>query len=88
MPAVGLGTYNLTDTERHPQVIYRAITESGYRFLDCATMYQNEELVGEAVKKAITEGVVSRQDLFIVTKLWVTDFKDPEAALRTSLTKL
>lgn len=51
-------------------------------------MYKNEELVGEAVKRAISEGVICREDLFIVTKLWPTDFKDPEAALRTSLGKL
>lgn len=56
--------------------------------LDCATMYKNEELVGEAVERAISEGHVTREEIFIVTKLWMTDFHDPEAALRLSLQKL
>lgn len=69
-------------------MIYDAIVKSGYRFIDCATRYGNEELVGSAIKRAINEGVVCREDLFVVTKLWMTDFKDPEAALRLSLQKL
>ena len=69
-------------------MIYEAIKTAGVRLLDCATMYKNEELVGEAIQRAISEGVVTREDLFVVTKLMATDFKDPEAALRTSLGKL
>jgi len=89
MPTIGLGTYQLTDSERHPDIMHKAIVESGYRFLDCATKYANEELVGQAIQRAtITDGSVQRKDLFIVTKLWMTDFKDPEAALRASLAKL
>lgn len=88
MPTIGLGTYQLTDEERHPDVMYKAIVESGYRLLDCATKYTNEELVGQAIQRAITDGSVQRKDLFVVTKLWMTDFKDPEAALRKSLAKL
>ena len=51
-------------------------------------MYKNEELVGQAIKRSLDEGVVTREDLFVVTKLWPSDFKDPETALRTSLSKL
>ena len=68
--------------------MYQAISEAGYRLLDCATKYANEELVGQAIQRALDDGVVTRDDLFIVTKLWMSDFKDPEAALRTSLSKL
>ena len=68
--------------------MYDAIVQCGYRFLDCATMYKNEELVGQAMQRSFSEGGLVREDLFIVTKLWMTDFKDPEAALRTSLAKL
>ena len=88
MPTLGLGTYALWDEQKHPQVIYEAIVNGGYRLLDCATMYGNEQLVGQSMKRAITEGHVRREDLFVVTKVYVTDFKDPAAALRLSLQKL
>ena len=88
MPTLGLGTYCLTDESKHPQVIYDAIVQCGYRLLDCATFYANEALVGQALKRAITDGAVRREDMFVVTKLWMNDFKDPETALRTSLEKL
>ena len=78
VPSTGFGTWKLEDAERHPEVIYRAMTESGYRFLDCATRYANEELVGQAVTRAIAEGALKREDLFIVTKLWMSDFHNPE----------
>ena len=84
MPTVGMGTYSLKDAEKSPQLIYEAIV-GGVRMLDCATLYENEELVGEAIQRAITEGKVRREELFVVTKLWPTDFKDPEAALRLSM---
>ena len=77
VPTLGLGTYMLTDADRHPQAIYDAIVRSGYRFLDCATRYGNEELVGQALQRAIGEGAVERKDIFIVTKIWMSDFKDP-----------
>ena len=88
MPTLGLGTLELNEVERHPQVIYEAIVNGGYRLFDCATDYENEELVGKAIQRAITEGHVRRDDLFIVTKIWCSDFKDPTAALRLSLQKL
>mmetsp|Transcript_41531 Transcript_41531/g.54678 ORF Transcript_41531/g.54678 Transcript_41531/m.54678 type:complete len:138 (+) Transcript_41531:70-483(+) len=84
MPNVGLGTYSLTDV----QTIYDSIVTGGYRMFDCATMYKNEELVGEAIERAINDGHVRREEIFIVTKLWMTDFHDPEAAMRLSLEKL
>lgn len=84
MPSVGLGTYLIKDVD----ILEKAITEAGYRALDTASMYQNEEFVGEAVQRAIASGAVKREDIFIVTKLWHTDYADPEAALRSSLAKL
>ena len=88
MPTVGLGTYSLTDPDKTPQLVYDAIVQGGYRLLDCATLYANEELVGLGVERAISEGHVRREDLFIVTKVWMSDFKDPAAALNLSLRKL
>ncbi len=69
-------------------MIYEAIVNGGYRLLDCATLYANEEIVGQAMERAISEGHVKREDLFVVTKVWMDCFHDPEAALRLSLQKL
>ena len=88
MPTLGLGTYSLKDTEKTPTLVYEAIVNGGYRQIDCAAVYANEPLIGQGINRAISDGKVAREDLFIVTKLWMTDFKDPEAGLRTSLEKL
>ena len=88
MPTIGLGTDKLCDPQKHPQVFYDAIVQGGYRLLDCAAIYTNEALVGQAINRVVTEGFVQREELFVVTKLWMDKFSDPEAALRESLAKL
>lgn len=62
----------------------------GYRHFDTARLYENEEEVGKAIQEKIKEGVVKREDIFIVTKLWNTDHepKNVENACRTSCEKL
>lgn len=62
IPLVGFGTARITpkDTE---EVIYNAI-KTGYRLIDAALVYKNEAQVGAAVRRAITEGIVKREDLF------------------------
>ena len=66
MPTLGLGTVYLDSVE----LIYDSIVTGGYRLFDCATRYKNEEVVGAAIARAISEGHVKREDLFIVTKVW------------------
>ena len=53
-----------------------------YRLLDTASRYRNEEIVGEAIERAISEGHVRREDLFVITKLGMHEFHNPEAAIR------
>jgi D-xylose reductase len=75
MPQVGLGLWKIPK-DVCPQVVYDAIC-TGYRCLDGACDYGNEKEVGLGIKRAIDEGIVKREDLFVVSKLWNT-FHRPE----------
>lgn len=68
MPLVGLGCWKIPNEVCASQV-YEAI-KIGYRLFDGAEDYGNEKEVGEGIKKAIQEGIVQREDLFVVSKLW------------------
>ena len=83
MPIMGFGTWQIKDAD----VFYRAL-KNGYRNFDTATVYGNEEMLGEALERGIQEGIATRENIFIATKLWHSDYADPEAALRLSLSKL
>lgn len=72
MPAIGFGVFRMTNQDECEEMVYNAI-ESGYRLIDTASAYENEEAVGRAIKKAIKNNIVRRTDLFITTKLWITD---------------
>lgn len=80
-PVLGIGTFMISpeDTER---AVYAAI-KVGYRLIDTANAYMNEESVGEAVRRAIDEGIVKREELFISTKLWPTLYENPTAVEKT-----
>ena len=76
IPAIGFGTY-LLKGETGLNAMKHAI-KVGYRHIDTAHLYDNEELVGQAVKESITEGVLkSRDEIFITSKLG-TIWHDPE----------
>jgi len=83
-PAIGLGTCRINNVE---EVVYQSIKD-GTRLIDTASRYKNEEQVGKGIKRALDENIVKREDLFIVTKCWLSDKNDPEAALNISLQKL
>lgn len=86
MPAVGYGTWQAA-----PGVVaegvYHAL-KSGYRLLDCAYCYGNEAEVGQGLAKAISEGIVKREDVFVVTKVWTTYNTRVSLGLEKSLTAL
>ena len=71
MPSVGLGCWKIA-REQTAETVYNAIAKAGYRCIDQACDYANEKETGEGIKKAIDEGVVTRQELFVTSKLWNT----------------
>lgn len=85
MPILGFGVYQIADALECEQSVLDAI-EVGYRSIDTAAAYGNEEAVGNAIKKS----GVARKELFITTKLWVADasYEKAKKAFETSLKKL
>ena len=85
MPLVGFGTFQITDGKECEKSVLSAIN-AGYRLIDTAQAYGNEEFVGNAVKNC----GVARDELFITTKLWFRNYEkaDAERTLTESLQKL
>ncbi len=85
MPSIGFGVFRMENTSNSKDVLLEAF-EMGYRHIDTATAYDNEEIVGEAIK----ESNLKREDLFITTKLSTKDMTDENTvrAFNTSLEKL
>lgn len=85
MPHEGFGVFQVPDPAQCERAVMDAI-ESGYRLIDTAAAYMNEEAVGSAVKKC----GVPRDELFITTKLWVQDasYEGAKKAIETSMKKL
>ena len=86
MPIIGLGTYALDHDTCVNSV--KALLENGGRLIDTAYMYHNEEAVGEGVRQAMEEYGIPREDIFVITKLYPSQFSDPEAAIEMALQKL
>lgn len=86
MPMIGLGTWRATGDDAYNAV--RAALKGGYRHIDTAKIYNNEEEIGRALQSIFAEGRIKREDVHVTSKLWNTDHADPEAHLRASLAKL
>lgn len=85
MPYLGLGVYKMTDRDETLEAIETAL-DLGYRAIDTAALYYNEEEVGEAIRHSS----VPREDLFVTTKVWNSDqgYDNTLRAFETSLKKL
>jgi diketogulonate reductase-like aldo/keto reductase len=85
MPILGYGVYQIDDLELCEECVYNAL-ETGYRLIDTAAVYQNEEAVG----KAINRSNVDRENIFLTTKLWVQDtgYERTKEAFEKSLQRL
>ena len=86
MPVLGLGMFALTDSEAENST-YWAL-KAGFRLIDTAKIYGNEAAVGRGLQRAIDEGIVKREEVFITTKMWTSDFDDGDAAVDASLARL
>lgn len=85
MPILGFGVYQIPDNNECERVVGEAL-EVGYRLIDTAQAYFNEEAVGNAIKKS----GIDRKDIFLVTKIWVSNggYEKAKASIDESLRKL
>ncbi|MCK6627660.1 MAG: aldo/keto reductase [Anaerolineae bacterium] len=85
MPILGFGVFQITDAEECERSVYEAI-RTGYRLIDTAAAYGNEEAVGKAIKRS----GVARAELFVTTKLWIQDagYESAKKAFERSLKRL
>jgi 2,5-diketo-D-gluconate reductase A len=85
IPILGFGVFQIPDAEECERSVYDAI-QAGYRLIDTAAAYMNEEAVGKAIKRSS----ISREELFITTKLWIQDagYESAKKAFEKSLKKL
>lgn len=82
MPLNGIGTYSLTGDECYNSI--RSALDSGVRLIDTAYMYNNEEEVGRAIR----DSNVPREEIFVITKIYPTQYDNPEQAIEMALEKL
>ena len=87
MPINGLGTYSL-----HGETCVNSVKsalQSGVRLIDTASAYGNEEEVGRAIREAIDEGIIKREDVFIITKIYPgSEMANPEQSIQACLDRL
>lgn len=82
MPLNGIGTYSLTGDVCYNSI--RSALDSGVRLIDTAYMYNNEEEVGRAIR----DSNVPREEIFVITKIYPTQYDNPEQAIEMALEKL
>ena len=85
MPILGFGVFQIADLKECEKSVYEAIL-AGYRLIDTAAVYQNEEAVGKAIEKS----GVPREEIFVTTKLWIQDagYESTKKAFERSLKRL
>ncbi|WP_303969858.1 aldo/keto reductase [Sporosarcina ureae] len=85
MPQFGLGTYKMTEPEQTMQAVEKAVS-LGYRAIDTASIYENEQVVGEAIRNT----GIAREDLFVTSKVWNDEqgYDETLRAFERSLTRL
>lgn len=85
MPIIGIGLWQVPDPQEAENAVYEAL-KAGYRLIDTAAGYLNEEAVGQAIKRS----GIPRDEIFVTTKIWVQDagYESARRAFETSLRML
>ena len=86
MPILGLGTWTLSNEEAENSVFHAF--KDGYRLIDTARYYQCETGVGKGIKKAVEEGIVKREDVFVTSKIMPGDYERAAQGIDDSLRDL
>lgn len=81
MPKIGLGVFRVTDQSEAEEMVYQAIENVGYRLIDTAAAYGNEKAVGAALARVS----VPREEIFVTSKLWISDVKEGYEGARRGL---
>ena len=89
IPAVGLGTFGSDKygADAVAEAVYQGL-KIGYRLIDCAAVYQNEDRIGESLARAFADGIVVRDELFITSKVWNDQHEHVEESCQKSLKDL
>ncbi|XP_019154714.1 PREDICTED: aldo-keto reductase family 4 member C9 [Ipomoea nil] len=88
MPVFGFGTYSAENDRETTEKAVQMALQMGYRHFDTAKIYGSEPWLGNALRKAISKGVIEREDIFVTSKLWSSDHTDPLSALNQTLLRL
>lgn len=87
MPINGLGTYSLHGDECISAV--KSALSNGVRLIDTASAYGNEKEIGQAIREAIDEGIIKREDIFVITKIYPgSEMENPEQSIQACLDRL
>ena len=71
IPCIGMGTFGSDRfTPEQVSLAVKGAIEAGYRLFDCASVYGNEDLIGKVIESVISDGTVSREELFVTSKVW------------------
>ncbi len=89
IPAIGIGTFGSDKykPEQIAEAVYGAV-KTGYRLIDCASVYGNEQDIGNTLQRLFDEGYIARKDLFITSKVWNDQHREVEKSCRRSLSDL
>jgi alcohol dehydrogenase (NADP+) len=83
-PLIGFGTWNLKDSPENTTEAVALAIETGYRQIDCAAAYGNEKAVGKGIKEGLKRAGITRENIWVTSKLWNDQYAPTTGHLVTS----